>query len=371
MWWRRAQAVGNLDVARQMRKVFGRFPAGSRQDPAKAAEAYGRLMFTTERSFRSRVRGERNFRRTSFDVGLTDAGSGFGHLTTRAALISDSLLLSHGTETPYRHLGKAEDVIVHTNPDTLQADGRDKHTIHYGMHCPDLVALGTWLIAAEPLIKEGLSWYLPSYSTRRESSSLIGWSVHASAEDEHTPMSQVSAADYLMRGGKLIDPSGSSPSESRLVRPVVQIDLPVVEGVRLRDFSRITVDEFDSHKRFHDFLRTHFPSMTEALNAEQSQSELTRLRREFVDQLGVVRTEFVAAARRSPLGAVGAKVASTSARLVAVDGSVMRRVLATPGLTTAEAFWAAVDDVVENHPRATPNGQWRYVWILSRKSRPL
>ncbi|MGW0779794.1 hypothetical protein [Streptomyces sp. NPDC002913] len=368
--WRRAQAIGDRDVARQMRKIFKDFPAGSRRDPTAAAEAYARLMFTTSKFGRPGVRGEKQFRRKFFDVGLGTSGE-LGRLTKHATLISGSFLLFHGTETPYRHLGKRVDSIVYTNHDTLQPEGSDNYTVHYGMHCPNPSALGTWLIEAEPLIREGLSWYLPSYSTRSESSSVYGFRADRSTQDEHEPMSQVSAADYLMRGGQLIDPSESNPSESALVRPVLQIELPVVEGVLLRDFSRITVDEFDAHKRFHDFLSTHFLSMSEALNAERSQIELARLRQEIEDQVSSVRAEFVAAARRSPLGAVGAKVASTSARLVAVDRSVMRHVLATLGLTTAEAFWAAVDDVVENHPRATPNGEWRYVWILSRRSRPL
>ncbi|MCX5412337.1 hypothetical protein [Streptomyces sp. NBC_00059] len=369
--WRRAQAIGDRDVARQMRKIFKDFPAGSRRDPTAAAEAYARLMFTTSKFGRPGVRGEKQFRRRFFDVGLTDASSEFGRLTKHATLISKSFLLSHGTEAPYRHLGKRKDSIVYTNHDTLQPEGSDNYTVHYGFHCPDRHALGMWIIKAEPLIEEGLSWYLPSYSTRSESSSVYGFRADRSTQDEHEPMSQFSAADYLMRGGQLIDPSESSPSESPLVRPVLQIDLPVVEGVSLRNFSRITVDEFDAHKRFHEFLSTHFLSMSEALNAERSQIELARLRQEIEDQVSSVRAEFVAAARRRPLGAVGAKVASTSARLVAVDASVMKRVLATAGLSTAEAFWAAVDDVVELHPRATPIGEWRYVWILSRKSRPL
>ncbi|MGW1812737.1 hypothetical protein ACWCQM_04015 [Streptomyces sp. NPDC002125] len=328
-------------------------------------------MFTTSTFGRPGVRGEKQFRRKRCDVGLTDASSAFGRLTKHATLISKSFLLSHGTETPYRHLGKREDSIVHTNHDTLQAEGSDNYTVHYGIHCPNPATLGMWIIKAEQLIEEGLCWYLPRYSIRRESTSSHKWQSDTSTQGERKPMSQVSAADYLVRGGQLIDPSESRPSESPLVRPVLQIDLPVVEGVSLREFSRITVDEFDAHKRFHGFLSTHSLGLSEALNAERSQIELARLRQEIEDQVSSVRAEFVAAARRRPLGIVGVKVASTSARLVAVDASVMKRVLTTAGLTTAEAFWAAVDDIVENHPRATPNGDWRYVWILSRKSRAL
>src|SRR5207249_2979719 len=39
----------------------------------------------------------------------------------------------------------------------------------YGMYCPSLVELGRWILDAEPLLKAGLAWYLPSYSTSRSS----------------------------------------------------------------------------------------------------------------------------------------------------------------------------------------------------------
>ncbi|KOU31262.1 hypothetical protein ADK52_03540 [Streptomyces sp. WM6372] len=365
--WRRAQAIGDKDVAREMRRVFRRILPDSRHDPAAVAKAYGQLMYKPSAWGHTEIRGERKFIEKCFNVGLRDESCEFEQLTKRAVLVSDSLLLSHGPDAPYRHLGEDRRTDVDVD-DNMQPRGSDSRTTHYGIHCPDLAALGTWLLEAEPLIKSGLAWYLPSYSTRTE---FVSSRASAATHRRSYPISQVAAVDYIIRGGRVIDSSESNPVKDRLVRPVLQIDLPFIEGVTLSDFSKITVDEFDSYSGFRGFLRTSFLSMDEALNAEQSQVELAKLRLEIEDQVSAMQTELRAAKRKRSLGVVGATVASTAALLVAVEGSVMERVLTTLGLTTAGTFWGAIKDRVENGPRAIQSGKWYYVWILAQKSRAL
>ena len=73
--WRRAEEVGDRDVARQMRKVFGQFPSAGRSDPETAAMAYGRLMFKpSDLGFlgggMTTIRGEKKFLGKSYNVGL-------------------------------------------------------------------------------------------------------------------------------------------------------------------------------------------------------------------------------------------------------------------------------------------------------------
>lgn len=308
--------------------------------------------------------GERRLSRKAFTVGLRTEDRGFEELTKRAILVSDSLLMSHGPQAPFNHIGEKTFTRGDTNFDTLQPSPGDTTTttIHYGIHCPDLAALGNWLIGAEPLLKAGLTWYLPSYTTRREVQ--YGFERRQSSDRAR----RVGAVDYIIRGGRVIDSSGSNPVKGRLIRPVLEIDLPFIDGVTLAEFSRITVGEFDSYKGFRRFLRTTFLSMDEALNAVQSQVELAKLSLEIEDQVSAMQAELFAARRRRSMAAIGAAVASTAALLIAVEGSVMERVLTTFGLTTAGTFWGAIKDRAENGPRAIENGKWYYVWVLSQKS---
>jgi hypothetical protein len=218
--WRRAQAIGDRDVARQMRKVFGQFPATARDDPDAAALAYGKLMFTptpvadSEPHFT--IRGEKKFLGKSFTVGLRAETREFEQLTKRVALVSDCLLLSHGPDARYCHLGEDRDYSAFTLGDDAPRHVRRKtRIIYYGMHCSDPTALGAWLLQAELLLKAGLAWYLPSYSTRTEYES-----YHAGTTDETigAPVSQVTAVDYIIKGGRIVDSSESNPVKDRLIR---------------------------------------------------------------------------------------------------------------------------------------------------------
>lgn len=306
--------------------------------------------------------GERRLINKNFNIGLQDEIGNFEQLTKRAVLVSDTLLLSHGPHAPYRPIGVKSQTEDETDFDTGRWQLGTTRTIHFGIHCPDMTALGTWLLEAQPIIKAGLAWYLPSYTASTE---------YSGRETQSFPPSRVSAVDYIMRGGRLIDPSESRPVKDRLVRLVLEIDLPFIDSVTMGDFSKITIDEFDSYKGFRGFLRTSFLSMSEALNSEQSQLELTKLRLEIEDQVSAMESDLRAVKRKRTLGAVGATVASTAALLIAVEGSVMERVLTTLGLTTAGTFWGAIREKVENGHRVIENGKWYYVWVLSRKANSL
>jgi hypothetical protein len=69
---------------------------------------------------------------------------------------------------------------------------------------------------------------------------------------------QVKAIDYLIRDGRAVDASGAEPLKSQVVRPILSIELPFIDGVSLRDFSKITIEEFGGHCAFRDFFGRAF-----------------------------------------------------------------------------------------------------------------
>lgn len=202
-------------------------------------------------------------------------GSGtFDELTKRAVLVSDTLLLSHDWTGEYHHLDGWRSHGYTGTPVDVSASGSISR---YGMHCPSLAELGRWILDAEPLLKAGLAWYLPSYS--------VSWSeTTAGIATRINEAEQAKAIDYLIRDGRAVDASGAEPIKSQLVRPVLRIDLPFIEGVNLQNFSKITVEEFSSYSAFRDFLRQSFLDMDMALNAVQSDRELLKLSLEIKDQ---------------------------------------------------------------------------------------
>src|SRR5215813_9751250 len=99
----------------------------------------------------------------------------------------------------------------------------------YDMHRPSTASLGRWILDAEPLLKAGLAWYLPSYSTSKQEIRSVG--------DEMLDMPhQVKAVDYLIGDGRAIDASDAEPIKRQLVRPILSIELPFIEGVKPQGF---------------------------------------------------------------------------------------------------------------------------------------
>ncbi|MBT2420251.1 hypothetical protein J7F01_13225 [Streptomyces sp. ISL-22] len=208
------------------------------------------------------------------------------------------------------------------------------------MRCPDITALGTWLTEAEPLLRAGLAWYLPRYAVTRQTSLLSPDSVQT-----HHPMPVASALDFLVQSGRAVSESSVCPPhplKSAVVRPGLTMDLPFLEGVRMADFSKITVEEFESCKAFQSLLRQEFLSLDTALNA--------------------------AVRRKRAVAVSGAVVGTIGASLVAVYGPAFQTAVAALGAAGASGIWGIVQSAADNSPRTLRDSPWFYVWILARNS---
>ncbi|MGW0538248.1 hypothetical protein [Streptomyces sp. NPDC003032] len=342
--------VQNKVVARRMRRFFQQVKPGPR-DPGEIAVQYGRHLWD---SGAHSLVDEKKLSRSRFYVGLSVEGTGLTEFTKRAVLISDTLLLSHDGHSEFHELGSyATPTTGFDMTSAFSSAAVDPFTLRYGMRCPSLPVLGQWILDAEPLLRAGLAWYLPSYLT-------------ITRAEPGVPR-PVGAIDYLIRDGRVIDASGGEPVKSRLVRPICTMELPFIDGVGLADFGQITIDEFDSYSAFRDFLRLSFLNIDDALNDTQSDRELVKLGLEIKDQVRSVRSEMKRIKGQRAVAASGAVVASISATLVAVYGPALQWVLgvvggATPGL------WGMLQAGGDHSTRPLREDRWHYVWALSKKA---
>jgi hypothetical protein len=354
--------VQNEIVARRMRKFFRTLKGEHRPEPKAVAKLYGKLLWNNASD---KLVDEKGLSRSRFYVGLSAGGSSdnFDELTKRTVLISDTLLFSHDWTGEYHHLG-TDTQYVPAESYVGQRVYRPGSEKKYGMHCPSLAGLGRWILDAEPLLKAGLAWYLPSYSisTAKVDAPVYGeWKTGPFSEAK-----QVKAIDYLIRDGRAVDASGAEPVKSQLVRPVLRIDLPFVEGVSLQDFSKITIEEFASYSSLRDFFRRSFLEMDMALNDVQSDRELLKLSLEIKDQVRSVRSEMETARRKRTVGVTGAVIGSVGAILVAVYGPALAAAVAAVGATGG--VWGIIHATTENNTRALREDKWYYVWALAKKS---
>jgi hypothetical protein len=378
----RRRPVENRIVSRRMREFFGGLSAADRDDPVAMAEAYGRHLFAP---LRQTMLDEKKLSRSHFYIGITaqEDRAGFERLTRRATLISDTLLLTHNWAGAYHELGIRYVLDLHPpkpQPRPLFGDWKDaavtnylegqdrakerernNHTLAYGMHCPDLDGLGRWILDAEPLLAAGLTWYLPSYSLSEYRL------VNGTRRNQpNQPTQQLKAVDVVVRNGRAIDGTGERPLKNQMVREILRADLPFIDGVTLRDFSKITIGEFGAYEAFRDFMRLSLLSVDSALDEVQSERALVRIGLEIADGLRSVRADMDRARRKRAVAISGAALGSVSAVLVAVYGPALAAAVAAIG--AGGGVWGVISAMAENTTKPLRDNKWYYVWALSRKA---
>ncbi len=368
--FRGRRVVQDETVAGYMRTFFrdAAFGPSKRDHPSSLARSYGRHLWRELRrdQYPSLRRTSAPFR-SRFNISLATSGAGavgFEQLTKRVSLVSDTLLLSHGHSGPFHELGETSvstPTIDVYSPSVL-VDAPDGPTQRYGMYCPDLGELGRWIHSFTPLLKAGLAWYVPTYS-------MTYGDGYFSTKNDVEPIASLdwlTIIDFLVEDGRAVDASGEQPIKSQLVRPILEIDLPFVEGVDARTFSKVTIDEFASYSAFRDFLRRRLLDMDDSLNAVQSEREIVKVGLDIKDQIRAAGAEMAKAKRKRALAASGAVVGSVGASLVAVYGPALAAVVAALG--AGSGVWGMLNAAADTTPRAIREDTWYYVWVLQKKS---
>ncbi|GAB2881651.1 hypothetical protein [Streptomyces mayteni] len=375
----------NRTIAKHMRRYFGSLSAHDRADTAKLALRYGTYWWST---WRDTLKDEKALSRSRFHIALSTGNDiqAFTDLTKRVVLVTDTLLLSHKWSGAFHELGTRQQTIASGPPRPrgiadefrdidLHIPGRaagaalanryravdyNNQTTTYGMRCPDLDALGGWIRDSEPLLTAGLAWYLPSYSTG-------GYRTVAGVRqyDPGANPRRHEAIDYLIRDGRAVDASGAEPIKSQLIRPLLRAELPFIQGVSLRDFSNITVQEFGSYTAFRDFLRLRFIELDGALNAVQSEREIVKLALHINDGIRAVGAEMANTRRKRAVAASGAVLGSVGTILVAVYGPALAAAVAAVG--AGGGLWGIINSFSEHSMRDLRENKWYYVWVLDGK----
>ncbi|MER7408094.1 hypothetical protein ABT373_37955 [Streptomyces sp. NPDC000070] len=299
-------------------------------------------------------------------VGLSSEMGSFTHVTKRVALVADTMLLSDHGVGEVHELG----IQTHATP-TMITNGTnpliffDEH--RYGIVTRDLAELGQWILDAEPLLRSGLVWYGPVFtqgSPARSSSASVGF-----PSPDPLPSFTDRSIDFVVEHGRAVDLATAKPLASRVVRPVLEIDLPFIDGLSLSDFAQVTSEEFDSYRQYRDFMRSRLLELDDALEAVESQVALERIALAIRDEVNAATAEMNRAARSRALSHAGAVIGTTSAVLTAVQPEALQGALATSAVLAAGAagLWPTIQAFADRRPKHA-QGKWHYVWVLQRKA---
>ncbi|MFD9607309.1 hypothetical protein [Streptomyces sp. NPDC059970] len=296
-------------------------------------------------------------------VGLSSETGSFTHVTKRVVLVVDTMLLSdHGVGSVHELGMDSWDTSFSSLPGEMPYEAT--HTQLYGMVTKDLVELGRWLLDAEPLLRSGLVWYGPVFM--EGSRGTFDSNRHA-VPPGPLPSFSDRSIDFVVEHGRAVDLSRAKPLASRVVRPILDMDLPFMDGLSLVDFAKVTSDEFDSYTQFRDFMRSKLLELDDALEAVDSQVAMERIALSIRDELNAATAEMNQAARSRALARSGAVLGSTSAVLAAVRPEALQGALATSATLAASAtgLWPTIQAFADIKPKRS-HGKWHYVWVLQR-----
>ncbi|MFI6317758.1 hypothetical protein ACIBG8_09590 [Nonomuraea sp. NPDC050556] len=347
-------------------------------DPEQVAKKYAAYFWDQNAAT---LRDARSLDEQQFDVSLSFGARDLASITKRVSLVCDTLLFSDIRGGKYHEIGRSgpryDPKVKHwvksdhpgVNPADLPAQlhwtlmeqeerKREWREDYFGIRTLDLAQLGSWILEAEPLLRAGLAWYLPNYCLRTQ------WVKNGRPAGKPRSIHQAQAVDFLLQGRRAVEASGQVPVKSRIVRPILEIKLPFIEGVGLRDFSKITVDEFGSYDRFRNYLRTKFLELDQAHDAVQSELALTRIGEEIRAQIHECQAEMAKIHRTRSVAATGAFLGAAAATLTAVYGPALAAALGVVGATGG--LWGVVQAVSQNSVRTIRDGKWYYIWTVDQ-----
>jgi hypothetical protein len=350
-----------------MNEFYDALPERERESVQDVALRYGR----TVHGYYEHLLRAKAASTSPYYVGLSSQIGTFTHVTKRVALVADTMLLSdHGAGEAHELGERRESSFIPGDIDMTQPERGRITTWRYGMVTSDLAALGQWLLDAEPLLRSGLIWYGPVFTEGSPGFyATEGGDILNDTQAEPPPSFSDRSIDFVVEHGRAVDLTRAKPLASRVVRPILEIDLPFIDGLSVSDFAQVTSDEFDGYRQYRDFMRSRLLELDDALEAVDSQVALERIALAIRDELNAATAEMRNAARTRALSRSGAVLGTTSAVLAAVRPEALQGALATSATLAAGAtgLWPTIQAFAEGKARHT-HGKWHYIWALQKRT---
>jgi hypothetical protein len=286
---------------------------------------------------------------SAFNVSVVTLDRDFGPFVKKSTLIASQLAIGHDSRTRATRL--YGEITSHNTT--------DYGWNNYYINCPALADLSRLLLDAEPLIRIGKVAYVPTVYTRYEDSDRLG------SEGLSLPKT---VFDLLLKGGRLTQLSSDISLGSRLTIPLMRLNLPILENVSLRDYSKILTEESEAHSTFSDYLRSRLLELDGEDDERAVQRGAAKIDIELRDGLRASRAEMEKLTRRKAVQATGATVAFCAATLVAVAGPAFTHYVGLVGASGGALGLAAAANEYVNDRSAARLKPFYFLWLLERET---
>jgi hypothetical protein len=375
---RNGQESGEYDEGRRdlIRSFFDSLTHDQIQDPEKVAEIYTNLIYETRK--RSYAEDFDLPQRPLNNVSIAVSGQcRLEWLTRRTQLIGDSTTLTHYGEE-LRLLASGEPA----PPD----DDTGRH-VDYSVsyRCSDLAELGSWIIDCRSLLEAGDVFYQPDFIVEEEREDGRRyrhgvWSeVKYPTEDyadlperfygpphnDYVPDNDpaVDAVDALIRTGALIYRQNVAVEKSKVIYPILKVDLPFVDEAPLASFAELALEYRDPLRRARDSFRQAFLAFDGTLGSEKLETEILKFGVDLRESIRELDSEYRSMKRNARFGRIGASLGTVSATLALTHFLSPAAAIMGAGGGGGLAFLKALENEM-NRRQNIEERPFYFLWLL-------
>lgn len=316
--------------------------------------------------------------RSTFDVAVLTDGEALDSLTKRTSLIADRLVLAHSTSgnrialpvrTQRRPAGDLSDWYRKQRVSVrvpITSSSHSKTTAP-----PGVVRLATYLQGIMPFILTEQLTYFPNLDVQEydydDSPDSLGWGRMGMGDpvnDERATLRHFT--DFVVAGRRILQDESASLVRRRLVTPILELNLPIIEGTSLRDFCDLATGEAEAFRRAQNHLREQLLlfDVTDEDSRDLNVATLDLRLRDAVDDLS---SQTRALVRRNSVRAAGGVFATAAATLVAISGEDLANIVSIVGLSGgAWSVITAAEQYAEDRQRLRQN-PWYFFWLLDKQ----
>ena len=224
--------------------------------------------------------------------------------------------------------------------------------------CPDLHELGRWLQVGRPLLIEGNLFYSPHFD------------YEGPVDEKRRPLvsSFTSLRDALIVNRRVLDRLSKKSLKAGLVKPILQLELPILEQVDLSTFAKITVDENELLANFRTFLHRQLLGIDASRGSNGYKADLDKLSLDIADAVRRLDSETQKMSLKGWFQATGAVVATCTALLIALDQPTLASFASVGG--GGGALWLVTKAMEEilSRQRDLKDLPVFYMWLLSKSA---
>lgn len=286
---------------------------------------------------------ELNINNTKHTISVAANNTSLSFLTKRLSLLSDNVIITHKSDNSiFIALGETND--------------REDYWSRISLVCPNEIYLGKWLLNCENLLLQGAISYYPKYRYTGCSWLSNRWDYTKSSI----------SVDAIVSSRDIVEIENKNLVKSKLIRPIIRIEIPYIDNVDIKTFSKITLDEKSYIEPFRNHLKLNLLSIKDHEHGEFFDVELEKLGIEIRDGVRMLDDDLKALRRKRSFEVTGAVIAMTTATLIAVHGTAFETVSKVLG--SGGGIFLLSRIIAENDFKKTAleNSPYYYLWLFSK-----